>query len=48
MVQPLANAFNFFLGMLNAMPYAIQAFISLSIALFGLAILIKMLLHLRN
>ena len=47
MVQPIENAINWFLGFFNAMPISVRNFMGLTFALFGIAVLIKLLYHAR-
>lgn len=47
MIQPIREAINWFLGFYLALPFSFQAFIGIVVVLFGVAVIIKLLFHVR-
>lgn len=45
LVNPISNAFNFFLAFLNAIPMSVRAFILLVVALFVIVGIIRLVRH---
>lgn len=47
MIQPIENAINWFLGFTNVLPVSVRNFIGLVCVIFAVAVLIKLLFHMR-